>query len=281
MADLDTHNEKFEELCAGYVLNALEPEERARFEEMLQEADESQRELYHKMRSAANQLAFTVDESEPSDSVRQNLMEQIKSAGESRTSVTGITDTDDDGGESEEGIDWGMLGIAASFALLLVTLSLFFYTLNLNQQLNNKEAQLEQQEQRISSLHDEIERKEEMLAILEAREVDLVMMAGLDVNPDGYGKIIWDSESNRALLQVSNLPPVPTDKDYQLWIIKNNKPVSAGIFAVNDPRQDNFFKIEQIAAQEDAADAFAVTMEPKGGMPQPTGEMYLLGQAQN
>ena len=275
MADSDTRNEEFEELCAGYVLDALEPAERDRFEDMLQEADERRLKLYHRMRSVANQLALTVEPSDPSVSVKEKLLEQIRS--DEDDTATDISVTED----KDNGIDWGMLGIAASFALLLVTLSLFFYTLNLNQQLNSREARLEEQQSRIASLQQEIERKEEMLAILEAREVDLVMMAGLDVNPEGYGKIIWDSESNRALLQVSNLPPVPSDKDYQLWIIKNNKPVSAGIFAVNDPQQDNFFKIEQIAAQEQAADAFAVTMEPKGGMPQPTGDMYLLGQAGN
>ncbi|MDX1585868.1 MAG: anti-sigma factor, partial [Balneolaceae bacterium] len=96
-----------------------------------------------------------------------------------------------------------------------------------------------------------------------------------------YGKVIWDPASNRALLQVSNLPAVPSDKDYQLWIIKNNKPVSAGVFAVNDPARDSFFKIEKMTASERAADAFAITMEPKGGMPQPTGDMYLMGNMPN
>ena len=76
------------------------------------------------------------------------------------------------------------------------------------------------------------------------------------------------------------LPTLPSDKDYQLWLIKNNTPVNAGIFSVSS-QDDKFFKIEQMAdISEQSANAFAVTMEPKGGMPQPTGDMYLMGKMQ-
>ncbi len=102
-------------------------------------------------------------------------------------------------------------------------------------------------------------------------------MDGLKVNPVGYGKIIWDPEKRSAILQVSNLPAVPSDKDYQLWVIKDKKPISVGVFAVNDT-MSNFFKIENLAVTNPKEiAAFAVTLEPKGGMPQPTGDMYMMG----
>lgn len=279
MANDQSHTEQFEELCAGYVLHALEPEEREQFEEMLHNASDEQMELFHSMYSAANQLAFTVEQTEAPALVKQRLMDQVRSEldGDSASNVTDISSEAEDGGSFNR----GTLAIAASFALLLVTLSLVFYSFNLSSELNNKETIIEQQQAQITELQNDVQRKEELLSILESREVDLVMMAGLDVNPNGYGKVIWDSESNRALLQVSNLPAVPSDKDYQLWIIKNNKPVSAGVFAVNDPEKDSFFKIEQITADEQSADAFAITMEPKGGVPQPTGDMYLLGNTKS
>jgi anti-sigma-K factor RskA len=73
------------------------------------------------------------------------------------------------------------------------------------------------------------------------------------------------------------MPAVPTDKDYQLWVIKDNKPISAGVFAVNDTKS-NFFKIENLAVTNPKEiGAFAVTLEPKGGMPSPTGDMYMMG----
>ncbi len=266
--------ERFEELCAGYVLNALEPEERSDFEQMLEEATREQRDLYQEIRSAANQLAFNVEQAEAPGVVKQHIMDQIKnSKGEVVEATAGHISKD----RANNGVDWGKLAIAASFALLLVTLSLIFYSFNLSSELNEREQIIEEQRARITDLQEDVEQKEELLAILESREVDLVIMNGMEVNPGGYGKVIWDPGSQRALLQVSNLPAVPSDKDYQLWIIKNNQPISAGVFAVNDPTRDNFFKIEELADGEQPADAFAITMEPKGGMPQPTGDMYLMG----
>jgi len=279
MANEQANKEKFEELCAGYVLNALEPEEREEFEMLLQNASEEERELYQEMRSAANQIAFSVEGNQAPGVVRERILAQVQPEENelSEKAENEMSSSDED----TNNFDRGTFAIAASFALLLVTLSLVFYSFNLSTEISNQEKVIEEQQARISELQNDVQQKEELLSILESREVDLVMMSGMEVNPNGYGKVIWDSESNRALLQVSNLPAVPSDKDYQLWIIKNNKPVSAGVFAVNDPGKDSFFKIEEIAAGEQAADAFAITMEPKGGMPQPTGDMYLMGNMNN
>lgn len=275
MSEEKSNNELFEELCAGYVLNALDPEEQGQFEQTLEEATEEQINLYQSIKTAAKQLAFTVERNEAPEVVKQRILEQIRSE-QDDSSNSGAAFSSQTDGESTS-VDWGKLAIAASLALLFVTLSLVFYSFNLSSELNEKQQTIEQQQAQITELQYDIQRKEELLSILESRDVDLVVMNGLEVNPGGYGKVIWDPKTRSVLLQVSNLPAVPVDKDYQLWIIKNNKPVSVGVFAVNDPQKDSFFKIEAIDADERAADAFAITMEPKGGMPQPTGDMYLLG----
>lgn len=279
MGNKEPDNEKFEELCAGYVLNALDPKETTEFEELLENASEEQLDLFRNLQSAANQIAFTVEEHQAPDIVKERILEQIK-ADRQKDSSEEITDSVSKK-KTSNGFDRGSLAIAASFALLLVTLSLIFYSFNLSSEISDKEEIIVEQQNQITELQSEVQQKEELLSILESREVDLVMMSGMEVNPEGYGKIIWDSESKRALLQVSNLPAVPADREYQLWIIKNNKPVSAGLFSVDDPRKDSFFKLEEISADEQKADAFAVTMEPKGGMPQPTGDMYLMGNMKN
>ncbi|NGP89342.1 anti-sigma factor [Fodinibius halophilus] len=280
MANQQTHSDKFEELCAGYVLHALDEEERKEFEQMLSEASDEERTLYQEMWSAANQLAFTFEPSEPSADLKDRLMAEIRAqddqskAKDTDSNISSIDDTPD---TDDEGFNWSAFAVAASFALIVVSLSLIFYSFNLSSTISEKEKIIASKETTITELKNELRRKDEMLSILEARDVDLVMMAGLEVNPNGYGKIIWNAEKQQALLQVSNLPAVPQDKDYQLWLIKDNKPISAGVFAVND-KKDKFFKIEEMAkATEQSANAFAVTMEPKGGVPQPTGDMYLMG----
>jgi len=272
MANEKSHTKKFEELCAGYVLHSLDEDERKEFEQMLEGATDEEQQLYQSLASTANQLAFTVERDEPSDMLKERLMDEIRS-GESDEKISGTLPQS--GVESKEndeksGFSWQAFAIAASFALLIVSLSLVFYSFNLRSQVSN-------QKTRIVQLKNELQQKSEMLSILGSRDVDMVIMSGMEVNPNGYGKVIWDPKKQQALLQVSNLPPVPKNKDYQLWLIKNNKPVSAGVFATNS-QGDNFFKIEKMAqASKQSANAFAVTLEPKGGVPQPTGDMYLMG----
>ena len=169
------------------------------------------------------------------------------------------------------------MAVAASFIFIFTSLGLLFYSQSLQDDMLSQSRKIADQQVTIEVLETEVQRKNELLTILEARDVDLVMMDGMaEMSPNGYGKVVWDKQGGRALLQVAGIPTVPTDKDYQLWFIVNGQPISAGVFAVDDPQRDNFFKIEQLQSDADEG-AFAITMEPKGGMPQPTGDMYLLG----
>ncbi|MGD8426053.1 MAG: anti-sigma factor [Balneolaceae bacterium] len=273
MADKKSHNEKFEELCASYVLNALDENDRREFEYMLAQATDEELDLYQRLSSTANQLAFTIEPNEPPESLKKRVMAQIQTGGTDKSTATGSPSKL----KEESGFEWQSFAVAASFALLIVTLSLIFYSFNLRSQISKKESLLDSKETVIVQLKNELQKKNEMLSILGAQDIDMILMAGMDANPNGYGKVIWDPENQQALLQVSNLPPVPKDKTYQLWLIKDNKPVSAGVFATEN-NGDNFFKIEKMAkTDKQSANAFAVTLEPKGGVPQPTGDMYLMG----
>ncbi|MBI3578699.1 MAG: anti-sigma factor [Ignavibacteriales bacterium] len=163
-------------------------------------------------------------------------------------------------------------GYATTFAAILIIAALGLYTNDLIKTIGKQNAQ-------IVALQDEVQRRGEVLKILQSQRIDMVLMNGLEVNPAGYGKIIWDPVKKTAIFQVANLPVVPQGKDYQLWIIKNKKPVSAGVFAVTSEKEGgSYFKVMSLEVNERKDfDAFAVTLEPKGGVPQPTGAMYLLG----
>jgi len=272
MTNNTTHSEHFEELCAGYVLNALSAAENEEFEELLREADEDQRQTFDEMQSAANNLAFTVEKVQPSASVKKAVIKNIESGSTTDDAVAvSAVPTDSESKEKSRGLSRSTLAMAASFALLIITLALAYFAFDQNATINEQEAT-------ITELKSENQQKDEMLSILGARTVDLVVMDGLEVNPGGYGKVIWDAENQQALLQVSNLPEVPSGKAYQLWLIKNNKPVPSGLFSVQTGAKDSFFKIEQMAdANKQNANAFAITLEPEGGSQQPTGAMYMLG----
>ncbi len=262
MSEFD--NQQFEELCAGYVLGSLSEEEKAEFLNMLHYASEEQKLLFEDMKAISAEMALLAPHEQPSDKVKEELLQMAWASVNSRT------------GANVQYLPRFRFAAAAAVIFMICSLALFFYNRNLEEDLQSQASLVAQQQATIQTLTGEVERKEELLSILEAREVDLVLMEGLEVNPNGYGKVVWDKENGQALLQVANMPSVPLSKEYQLWFVVDNRPISAGVFAVNDPAEDTFFKIEQFR-QSASAGAFAITLEPEGGSPQPTGDMYLLG----
>jgi anti-sigma-K factor RskA len=264
---MSNDNSKFTELCTAYVLHALSEEEEQEFQRLLAQASDEERALLVEMEAVAAEIATAVPRAAPSATVKQKIMDIA-----AKTSAT----------ESQKPatihrMSWYRVAAAASFIFIFTSLGLLFYSQSLVDDLQSQSETIAQQATTIQALKTEMGRKEELLTILEARDVDLVVMGGMkERSPNGYGKVVWDKKGGRALLQVANLPSVPSDKDYQLWFIVDGKPISAGVFAIDDAHQDNFFKIEQLQSSATKG-AFAVTMEPKGGMPQPTGNMYLHG----
>jgi|AntRauTorckE6833_2_1112554.scaffolds.fasta_scaffold01687_7 anti-sigma-K factor RskA len=263
---MSNENNKFTELCAGHVLNALSESEEQEFQQLLTQANTDQIQLLNEMRAAAAELATLNSAETPSPSVKQQIMQIAEASSQKKPTNAPV-----------HKMTWYRLAAAAAVLFVLTSIGLVLYSTGLQEEVQNNEALISQQQSTIERLETEVKRKEELLTILEARDVDLVMMDGLaEMSPNGYGKVVWDKQGGNALLQVANIPSVPIDKDYQLWFIVNGQPISAGVFAVNDPGIDNFFKIEQLQSSASEG-AFAITMEPKGGAPQPTGDMYLLG----
>lgn len=258
----------FESLCAGYVLDALSEKERTDFEKMLKSASAEQLALLKEMRESRDEMAFAVDAPAPSDDLFIDILNEISDEPK-QASVLPL---------------WIYQAAAALF--LVGFLGLAFFSQQMSGSLDEKESIISDQMSTIinnmdtiTRLESELEQRNELLAILESREINFVVMGGQDVNPDGYGKVIWDTENERALLQLANLPAPPEDKDYQLWLIKDDQdPISAGVFNFEQPSTNLFFRVEQLQERpSEIQNIFAVTLEPRGGVPQPTGDMYLAG----
>jgi anti-sigma-K factor RskA len=72
----------------------------------------------------------------------------------------------------------------------------------------------------------------------------------------------------------ANMPVNDKYHQYQLWALVGGKPVSLGVFDADTTSKD-MKEMESIAS----ADAFAVTLEKRGGSPTPTmDEMMVLGK---
>jgi anti-sigma-K factor RskA len=102
-----------------------------------------------------------------------------------------------------------------------------------------------------------------------------VILKGLDNAPNAIASVYWNQSSKEVYLNISELPTPPDSKQYQLWAIVSGKPVDAGIFDL--PPNSNTIVLQKMKPVADAQ-AFAVTLEKKGGTSVPTlNAMYLLG----
>ena len=93
---------------------------------------------------------------------------------------------------------------------------------------------------------------------------------GLDLRgPSGaVGKVT--SSGSGTLFAATGMQPAPADHDYQLWLLRDGEPVSAGTFDIDDG-----IGIVETDLSLEAFDGAAVTIERDGGVDRPTGDAVL------
>ena len=128
----------------------------------------------------------------------------------------------------------------------------------------------------MAQLEVQLAEQRDTVALLTSAGVRVVDLAGQGTTVQASGRIFWDRQQMRWLFSVRNLPPADADKDYQLWFVpKSGNPINARVF---NTAADGSLSIE-VPVPNEAVDlkAAAVTIEPRGGRPQPTGPFALLG----
>jgi anti-sigma-K factor RskA len=106
----------------------------------------------------------------------------------------------------------------------------------------------------------------EMLRDPATRVVDL---RGQGPASSASGRMLWNDASGGQLF-VAGLAPAPAGKTYELWTIADAAPKPAGLFAVDAQGR----AVHRVAAER-GVKVFAVSLEPEGGVPAPTGPIVL------
>jgi Anti-sigma-K factor rskA, C-terminal len=113
------------------------------------------------------------------------------------------------------------------------------------------------------------------VAILTAPDVARVDLAGQQpVSPAASARAFW-SRSRGMVFNASNLPPLPAGRTYQLWVVTAQAPISAGLLTPDT--QGSVSEVFNTPPDIPQPVAMAVTIEPAGGVPAPTGDKYLIG----
>jgi Anti-sigma-K factor rskA len=118
--------------------------------------------------------------------------------------------------------------------------------------------------------------QDELASLLRMPNVKAVSLQGSDAAKQAGGILLYDSRTQKIWLYSVNLPESPAGMTYQLWAI-HDKPLSVGIFQMDAGKISNLL-VKNVLNFSDAK-TFAVSLEPSGGRPQPTGPIYLLSRS--
>ena len=96
---------------------------------------------------------------------------------------------------------------------------------------------------------------------------------GLPMQEDALVDVFWDKDSKEVLISVNQLASLDPNNDYQLWAIGEEEPIGIGLV---DPGNKLDLQMMDIAS---GVQAFAITIEPKGGSKSPTlKKLVVLGE---
>ena len=170
--------------------------------------------------------------------------------------------------------------LAAAAALVLAS-GLGLWALQLRTSLEAMNARVEKAEQDVVDMRRTLGQAEEHTRLLQAHNNVLfapdtlrVDLAGQPVAPGAKARAFMSRQSG-VVFTADALPSLPADKAYQLWVIADGKPVSAGL--VTPDSSGHAAQLFPMPSNLVALQAVAVTIEPAGGVPAPTGDKVLVG----
>lgn len=252
-----SHNERHEELAALLALGASLGADAPELERHLAEGCERCEEILAEGRATATALASGVPAAEPPPHVRSEILSAIGPPRAGASPPVSIT-------------AWRVLAAAA--ALLLVAVGLDDARLRRDREdLRSRSADLAG---RLQTAETALAERTLRARVLESEDVHVMPLGGTGPQPGARGRVLWSPKARRGVLVAGGLAPLPPDRQYELWVFLNGKPVSAGVFDADDSGRAVF---ESAPMAEPEAQNCAVTVEPRGGMPAPTGPMVLVG----
>ncbi len=155
-------------------------------------------------------------------------------------------------------------------------LFLLFIGYQYQQQSILKDANKELNETIVSS-ENENRKTNELLNIIRDNNNTVIALAGQTVDPSASAKVYWNKETQKVYIDASGLPTPPEGKEYQVWSLKLKPALTPTSIGLLSEFNQNGSKIFEVSKTQDA-EAFGITLEPKGGSKTPTMEqLYTLG----
>lgn len=251
------HSERHEEILAALALGMPLGEDAEALEAHRAEGCARCESLLAELRGAATALAASAPPASPPLELKERV---LASLGPARVSARAPARS-----------PWAVL-LAAAAALLV--LAVLWDDAKLRRQREELRSQSAELAGRLESAETELAQRALRARVLESDDVRLLDLGGSGPQPKAHGKVFWSERARRGVLVAADLAPLPADRQYQLWVFHAGKPVDAGVFDVDAQGRALF---ESKDFREPVAQNFAVTIEPRGGLPAPSGPIVLLG----
>ena len=133
------------------------------------------------------------------------------------------------------------------------------------------------EKRKISSLETKLAAAESLKAMIDSPALEMASLHGSAPMRSAWGRVMWNNKMKMWKLCVWNMPHLPKSKTYEVWMITSGgKKMPAGLFNTDDKTQSALVTPAVPPNKHEMAE-IAVTIEPAGGSPQPTGAILLAG----
>jgi anti-sigma-K factor RskA len=260
-----SEHEQFAEDLALYALNALTGEDRVKLEQHLAGCASCRLEL-EQLRGDTALLALSAAGPRPPQRARQRLLDAV--ARETRAA----TDRSASAGKSGRLAWWGWLGWAATAAVIVFALSLWRENSGLREMLSSAREQSAESARQLEEL------RSVAAPILEP-EAQRVTLVAMKTPPQPQGKAFYLKKRSSLIFMASNMPALPPQKAYELWLIPvSGSPIPAGMFKPDAHGSATVVNPPLPAGTE--AKAFAITVENESGSAAPTSAIMMMGSGE-
>lgn len=262
-----THDQVLAELGA-YALDSLTPDERAAIDAHLKSCASCSAEL-RAMSVAAAGMGTSVPlrpmARDRSAAVKRRLLARAEA---DKTGVTPIRSAAIPARPSR--LPW-WIAAAASVAFIVAMYQRF----EIARDRDEIAAAYAKEFLSVGLLRDSLAAKDRTLSAMAGSDVKVVDLVANNRRPNA--RMFWAQSTNTWTMFAHDLPAPASGRTYQLWLItRTGERISAGTF--NPDPSGNAVVSAQYALDRNALQAIAVTDEPAGGVPQPTGDIVISGQ---
>jgi anti-sigma-K factor RskA len=253
--DTPMSHSEFEELAAGYVLGALEPDDEHDFRRHLDGCATCEANV-RELEAVVGELAYAAPSVDPPDTLWAGIRREIEPEAARRGATPGAA-------PRRRASRRLLPGLAAAAAILLVV-ALSVWNLSLRDEN--------------AAIRDRVAALERATQLANDPSAKLVTMDEVPGPEGAQATVIASSRQDRGVLLVQSLPPLARDRVYELWGVPQGDIAKAQKALVFVPLRRQGVQALQFEVPIQPGTVFAITDEPgPDGSEKPTNQPLLVG----